>query len=40
MDELARALAEALSAEPWLTPAFGRRMLRLARRLPGDAELS
>ncbi|QFU00510.1 CYTH domain protein [Halomonas sp. THAF5a] len=36
----ARALAEALSAEPWLTPAFGRRMLRLARRLPGDAELS
>ena len=36
----ARALAEALEAEPWLTPAFGRRMLRLARWLPGDADLS
>ncbi|MDT8880083.1 CYTH domain-containing protein [Halomonas saccharevitans] len=36
----ARALAEALDAERWLTPAFGRHMLRLARRLPGDAELS
>lgn len=36
----ARALAEALDAEAWLTPAFGRRMLRLARRLPGDVDLA
>lgn len=35
----ARALAEALGNEAWLTPAFGRRMLRLARRLPGDVDL-
>lgn len=38
-DGAARALAEALSAEAWLSPAFGRRMLRLARRLPGEAAL-
>lgn len=36
----ARRLAEALSTEAWLTPAFGRRMLRLARRLPGDVDLA
>ncbi|TDR54308.1 CYTH domain-containing protein [Halomonas ventosae] len=36
----ARALAEALETEAWLTPAFGRRMLRLARRLPGDVDLA
>ncbi|WP_280552794.1 CYTH domain-containing protein [Halomonas sp. 25-S5] len=36
----ARGLAEALGAETWLTPAFGRRMLRLARRLPGDIDLA
>ncbi|MGM0982956.1 MAG: inorganic triphosphatase [Pseudomonadota bacterium] len=36
----ARALAEALGTETWLTPAFGRRMLRLARRLPGDVDLA
>ncbi|MGM0535096.1 MAG: CYTH domain-containing protein [Pseudomonadota bacterium] len=36
----ARTLAEALDAETWLTPGFGRRMLRLARRLPGDVELA
>lgn len=36
----ARALAEALGTEAWLTPAFGRRMLRLARRLPGDVDLA
>ena len=37
----ARRLAEALGGgEPWLTPAFGRRMLRLARRLPGDVDLA
>ncbi|MDR9440265.1 MAG: CYTH domain-containing protein [Halomonas sp.] len=36
----ARALAEALNESAWLTPAFGRRMLRLARRLPGDVDLA
>ncbi|MDW7748473.1 CYTH domain-containing protein [Halomonas sp.] len=36
----ARALAEALETEAWLTPAFGRRMLRLARRLPGHVDLA
>ncbi|SEL11818.1 CYTH domain-containing protein [Halomonas daqiaonensis] len=36
----ARALAEALGTETWLTPAFGRRMLRLARRLPGGVDLA
>ncbi|TDO04314.1 MULTISPECIES: CYTH domain-containing protein [Halomonas] len=36
----ARALAAALGGEGWLTPAFGRRMLRLARRVPGDIDLA
>ncbi|MDZ7854385.1 MAG: CYTH domain-containing protein [Halomonas sp.] len=36
----ARALAEALGTENWLTPAFGRRMLRLARRMPGGVDLA
>jgi len=36
----ARALAEALNTSAWLTPTFGRRMLRLARRLPGDVDLA
>jgi triphosphatase len=36
----ARELAEALSHPGWLTPAFGRTMLRLARRLPADNDLA
>ncbi|MFY0989475.1 CYTH domain-containing protein [Halomonas sp. C05BenzN] len=35
----AEALAAALDAPDWPTPAFGRLALRLARRLPADAEL-
>jgi len=38
--DAARALAQALNTSAWLTPAFGRRMLALARQLPGDSELA
>ncbi|MEQ6917103.1 CYTH domain-containing protein [Halomonas aquatica] len=36
----ARLIAEAMDTAAWLTPSVGGRMLRLARRLPGDVNLA